>query len=852
MTTRYSFGWSRPLCHRCRIGQWSRTETSESPSQVQTHKPSMRIPLLIAVIALQLPSMTEADVRLPRLFRDNMVLQQKSKNAIWGWAEPGEEVKVSASWGAVASAVADDSGRWKLFLHTPDYGTGHSLVVAAQNSLRINNVATGEVWLCAGQSNMGWAMGNSFEADEESDVDLPDFRIFKSQREHWHEPLAESRDRLQQWKPCNPQSAAETSAVSYWFGKTLHQKLGVPVGIIVQAYAGTPIEGWMPWEIQKNDARAVEHKQSLDVNAQRRIARGETIEKALATFQKELVGYNEKIDAGETMKNAFRPLQPPFITKPASLGHQYPAHIFNAMIHPVRPYGIRGMIWYQGERNSKNVPQAAHYREQLAKLIGYYRSSWHELSDGNVSAEFPVQFTQLPGWNPAQTEPVEGLEASWAVNRESMRLVEQDLAATGMVVSIDTGDAVELHPKNKKPIGIRHALLALQQTYARNVVGRGPQFRGHRVRGGQITLDFDSTGSGLMTARPESLDAFAIAGKDRKWHWAEARIDGPGVVVSSDEVPQPVAVRYAWAMNPSQRNLLYNKEGLPASPFRTDTWPLFAPGDEIIDVNKPEKPDGYQAVDWTRPTMLQATDAPLPVVLARRGPLIVDDDGSENRGGKTPLSFDHGVKLRAAAGNWERIVPASNVWRSTWKPGMGHTPVASYHGIEATNLIVEVTFRYGEMSEPWHHQCFRIAADQRPTVTGHIVSAWANPNNDFIETGFLLQHIRKTPEKKIVEDLLLDRQPLVIEPKTWYTATLEIVGDEALFRMGDHVAYAKAEQIRTPKNLVSFTLGTTWHEIKRVRIWNAEPNPEWSAKKDDILRRRKPFTPVKHNYSKPE
>ncbi len=574
----------------------------------------MRIPFLTTLIVFSMGLRASADVRLPRLLGDNMVLQRQTKNTVWGWAEPGEAVTVSASWGSTVSGNADENGRWKLFLDTPSRGTGHSLSVVGQNQIQVRNVAVGEVWLCAGQSNMGWSTGNSFEADKEADVNLPAFRIFKSQREHWHEPLEESRDRLQQWKPCNPESAAETSAVSYYFGKTLHQHLDVPVGIIVQAYAGTPIEGWMPWEIQEGDARTIQHKNSLDMNAERRIARGETVEKALATFHEELIAYNAQVDAGETMKNAIRPLQPPFITKPASLGHQYPAHIYNAMIHPIRPYGIRGMIWYQSERNSKNVLQATHYRDQLTRLIGYYRSSWHELSDGNVSAEFPFQFTQLPSWNPAQTKPVEGLEAGWAVNRESMRQVERDVAAVGMVVSIDTGDAIALHPKNKKPIGIRHALLALHHTYRKDIVGRGPRYRSHQIVDGKVVLEFDSIGSGLMPAGAKPLSAFAVAGNDRKWHWAEAAIDGSTVGVSSGDVPDPVAVRYAWAMNPSRRNLLYNKEGLPASPFRTDSWPLFNAGDEIVEVNKPEKPDGYQAVDWHRPVMAQVSvDASQPI-----------------------------------------------------------------------------------------------------------------------------------------------------------------------------------------------------------------------------------------------
>lgn len=552
---------------------------------------------------------SSADIRLPRFFSDHMILQQETKNAIWGWAEPGEDVTINASWGAKATAKADAKGKWKLCLATPSHRTDQSLTVRGRDEIRIRDVAIGEVWLCAGQSNMGWATGNSFGAEGEADVNLPNLRLYKSAREHWHKPLDENRDRLARWKRCTPESAAETSAVSYYFGKTLHQKLGVPVGIIQRAYAGTPIEGWMPWEIQKNDPRTIDHKTRYDENAARIIKRdGEAEPKAIADFERELAEYNAKIDAGETMKNAVRPLAPPIITKPANLGHQYPAHMFNAMIYPIRPYGIRGMLWYQGERNSKNSPQAFHYRSQLARLIGYYRESWHAESDGNVARDFPFQFTQLPSWNPPQTQPVEGITAPWAVNRESMRLVSKDVPNTGMAVAIDTGDAVELHPKNKQAIGIRHALFALANTYGEDLVGSGPQLASHRIGGDRIILSFTSIGSGLMTGREGELDSFAIAGADRKWHWAKAKIDGKAVIVSSSKVLKPVAVRYAWAMNPSQRNLLYNREGLPAPPFRTDDWPLFDPAADLVEVAKPRKPDGYVAVDWRRPKMVAAPE----------------------------------------------------------------------------------------------------------------------------------------------------------------------------------------------------------------------------------------------------
>jgi len=174
-----------------------------------------------------------------------------------------------------------------------------------------------------------------------------------------------------------------------------------------------------------------------------------------------------------------------------------------------------------------------------------------------------------------------------------------------MAVSIDTGDTIALHPKNKKPIGLRHSYLALKQVYGKDIVDHGPRFTKQTIKGNQIILEFNSIGSGLMGAKPGQLNSFAIAGKERKWHWATSCIKGSTVVVSSAEVPNPTAVRYAWAMNPSQRNLLYNREGFPASPFRTDNWPLFDPDkDRAVAVNKPQKPEGYQSKDWARPKMM--------------------------------------------------------------------------------------------------------------------------------------------------------------------------------------------------------------------------------------------------------
>lgn len=528
-----------------------------------------------------------AEVRLPAILGDDMILQQEMGAPIWGWADPGETVKVVGSWGNKARATTGADGKWKVFLQTPSHGGPHTLKITGTNELTIDNVMIGEVWLCAGQSNMGWRLSAVFDGREDAAAaDYPNIRIFRSERKHSPEP---QEDVVGKWVPCAPDSAATCSAVSFYFARKLHQELGIPVGIVLQAYAGTPIEGWMPKEIQMKDPRTRKNVEEVD-------AESAAYDRALA--KKQLERAHERFKAGTRRGK-------PVLRTPGNWGHQYPGNIFNGMIHPVRPYGIRGAIWYQGERNAKDVAQAANYLNQLPLLIRYYRSSWHELSDGNVAEDFPFYFVQLPGWRPAQSEPVEA-EAAWAVSREMMRLVARSMPNTGVAVSIDTGDEILLHPKGKKPIGLRLAYLALKKTYGKDFVDYGPFFNSHQIEGDKMVLTFDSVGSGLMAGKKGPLNSFAVAGQDQMFVWADAVIKGDTVILSARGISAPVAVRYAWAMNPSQRNLLYNKEGLPASPFRTDDWPLFdaknyAPAEQV----KPKKPAGYEPSRLPRPRMTQ-------------------------------------------------------------------------------------------------------------------------------------------------------------------------------------------------------------------------------------------------------
>ncbi len=542
---------------------------------------------LFVLCLVTLASTASADVRLPALVGDNMILQQRIGAPIWGWANPGETVTVAGSWGEETSTIADDAGKWRVCVTTPTHGGPYALTIQGKNEITVNDVMIGEVWLCAGQSNMGWRLSATLDGAEESaSANYPGFRIFRSERCHSHEP---QEDCVAKWTPCTPETAATCSAVSFYFARKLHQELGIPVGIVLQPYAGTPIEGWMPRAIQMEDPRTRKFVEEAD-------AESATYDRAAAERQLEraLGLWKQGVRKGK-----------PKLRTPSNWGHQYPGNIFNGMIAPVRPYGIRGAIWYQGERNAKDVAQAANYVNQLPQLIDYYRSSWHEMSEGNVARDFPFYFVQLPSWLEPQAIPVEP-DAAWAVSREMMRLVAQSVPNTGVAVSIDTGDDILLHPKDKKPIGLRLAYLALKRTYGKDFVECGPVYKSHHVEDNTIVLTFDSVGSGLMTGKEGPLDSFAIAGEDGNFVWADAAIKRDSVVVSAKGILAPVAVRYAWAMNPSHRNLLYNQEGIPASPFRTDDWPLFDADDFVPKEQvKPEKPVDYSPVPLGRPPMTQ-------------------------------------------------------------------------------------------------------------------------------------------------------------------------------------------------------------------------------------------------------
>lgn len=466
---------------------------------------------LLLLLAAAMPA--HSKVTMPAVFSDNMVLQQSTTVPVWGEARPGARVKLIASWnGATLSARADDNGRWRMDIATPAAGGPYRITVSDGEKLVLENVMTGEVWLCSGQSNMempfiGWGKPDGWER-EIAEADHPSIRLLHVEHVTAAQPQYDVKVRGGGWQVCSPASVPEFSAVAYFFGRELAESLGVPVGLIHSSWGGTDIEPW----IEGGSLRMIPEFAAR-------------VDEVLAT------------ESGVKVSP-----------------HSCTA-LYNAMIAPIVPYGIRGAIWYQGENN---VSRAWQYRDLFPLLITSWRQQW--------GSDFPFYFVQLTAFKPQLSEPG---ESEWAELREAQT---RTLAVenTGMAVIIDKGNATDIHPKDKLTVGRRLALLARARTYGEQIPCSGPMYRSHRLAGGEIAVTFDYTDGGLQTSDGGAPTGFAVAGYDHRFHRAEARIEGESVIVGSPQVPFPIAVRYGWADNPECN--LFNGAGLPASPFRTDDW----------------------------------------------------------------------------------------------------------------------------------------------------------------------------------------------------------------------------------------------------------------------------------------
>ncbi len=511
-------------------------------------------PVLLIALLLSAGDLM-AGLGLPHFFSDHMVLQREREVAIWGTASPGVEVAVDFK-GAKATAKANDAGKWRARIATGEADAkGATLTISSGGeTVKIKDVLVGEVWLASGQSNMVFTM-NRAPAYEGllARSNHPGLRMFNA-------PLVtavEPQDDIEgEWELCAPDTVPGFSAVAFLFARKLHLELGVPVGVIKTAWGGKPVETFtsrkalMTLEGTKKMVEAtVEQDRVYDPK------------KAFAAYEARLEDWKKAVAERKRnpAANARRLRKPAEPKRPLDTEGK-PGVLFNSMIHPFVGYTIQGAIWYQGEGNAKLG--AVPYDQTLPLLIHDWRGRWRD--------DFSFYFVQLANFRAPSTEP--GNADPWPLLQDRMRRILDTTPKTGMAIINDVGEEKDIHPKNKLDVGERLARWALAKDYGRKLVISGPLYRSHEIKGGKVTVAFDHAGKGLEARDGKALQRFEIAGKDRKWHWADAEVIGKDTVaVSSGDVKRPVAVRYAWASNPAGANLV-NSDGLPASVFRTDDW----------------------------------------------------------------------------------------------------------------------------------------------------------------------------------------------------------------------------------------------------------------------------------------
>jgi sialate O-acetylesterase len=480
-------------------------------------------------------------VALPALFSDHAVLQRGRPVPVWGGADPGEEVRVAIA-GQTKTATADGQGRWRVQLDALEPEGDGPLTLTVQsrsNMVTVRDVLVGEVWLGSGQSNMVMTVNRARDFERaQAEAELPQIRVFREESVSSPTPQREARG---SWVVCSPSTVGTFSATAYFFGRELHKTLRVPVGLVVSAVGGTPIESWISSEAQHAEPALNAFFAELARNDQ-----GFDEAKAAAQYEKRLARWKEAVAQARAARKAApkKPQDP----REVRARRREVGGLFDGKIAPLIPYAIRGVLWYQGEANTV-PPKGPYYEHQLRLLVRDWRERWGE-------GDLPFAWVQLPNFKAPGRD--------WVLVREAM-LKALDLPNTGMVVTIDIGDNNNIHPTNKQDVGKRLALWALSTVYNRPVAGSGPRAVATKVSGNEMTVSFEHDHGGLV-ARNGPLRGFEIKGRDGKWVKADAKIVGATVVVSHPEVPAPLAVRYAWADVPDAN--LYNGADLPASPFR--------------------------------------------------------------------------------------------------------------------------------------------------------------------------------------------------------------------------------------------------------------------------------------------
>ncbi len=501
---------------------------------------------LIAVLTFALGA--RANVSLPDVISEGMVLQQGQAIPIWGKADPGEVVTVHFA-GQSKKTIAAMDGTWRVKLDPMRANaTPATMIISGKNTIELKNILIGEVWLVSGQSNMERLLSETANGEAAiAAANHPLIRLFNVSRQV---AFKRAPPPLATWQPCSPQTIKQFSAAGYYFGVELERELRVPIGLINSSYGGSQAEAWTPVEylLASEDLRpTVERKKIWDEERPR----------VRADYDEALKKW--RADSDKAKAAGARPSPSPAVPD-ALREYRIASSIYDGMIAPIIPFFIRGAIWYQGESNEARAQQ---YGVLLPTMIRAWRERWGE---GN----FPFGIVQLPNYRDPKPEPS---DEAWSHLREAQRRTALHTPNTGLIVTIDIGEAHDIHPKNKLDVGKRMALWALVDVYGRKMTKSGPIFRNAKIAASKIILTFDEVGQGLRIRDGDELDEFAIAGADHKWRWASAKIVAKDrIEVWSDVVSQPLAVRYAFNNNPKHPNLT-NETRLPAAPFRTDDWP---------------------------------------------------------------------------------------------------------------------------------------------------------------------------------------------------------------------------------------------------------------------------------------
>ena len=507
----------------------------------------MKLPLILLLLSAS--AMTAAaNVTLPDVISDAMVLQRDRAVPIWGKADPGESVTVKFA-NQAKTAVAGGDGKWIIRLSPMRASaTPQTMIVAGRNRIELKDILVGEVWLVSGQSNMQRLLSETANGEQAiAGANHPLIRLFNVSRQvafkHAPPPLGV-------WRACSPESVKEFSAAGYYFGVELEKELNVPIGLLNSSYGGSQAEAWTPVEylLASPDLKPTVDRTKIWDEERPRVK---------ADYDEAIKKW--RVEADKARAAGARP-QPSPAVPDALREYRVASSIYDGMIAPLVPFAVRGAFWYQGESNEARAQQ---YGLLLPTMIRAWRERWGE-------GDFPFGIIQLPNYRDPKPDPA---DEPWSFIREAQRQAAQTMRNTGLIVTVDIGEARDIHPKNKLDVGRRMARWALAEVYGRKITSTGPMFQSSKIAGPKIVLTFDEAGTGLKIRDGDKLDEFAIAGADHKWVWAEAKIVGKNrVEVWSPAIAQPLSVRYAFNNNPKHPNLT-NETGLPATPFRTDDWP---------------------------------------------------------------------------------------------------------------------------------------------------------------------------------------------------------------------------------------------------------------------------------------